>query len=174
MVDLVPSEEDRVHLHFRAQNDQLEITHSKKKRVLNGSKHPVTCLVFVDTLAYLISGHSNGELFIWSNHKIKKSLFLFKTAITGATLLPKPRELKVYQQDKLKPLNKYEQGKEQELLEIIPCSSRAGEELSFELQIERNNDDEEVLDRMMTTLRQPEKLLREEVGCLRQERKKLM
>jgi hypothetical protein len=68
LVDLVPSEEDRVHLHFRAQNDQLEITHSKKKRVLNGSKHPVTCLVFVDTLAYLISGHSNGELFIWSNH----------------------------------------------------------------------------------------------------------
>lgn len=61
IVELLPREEAQLELHFKSQaNDMLEITKAKKRRVLNGSKHPVTSLVYVDTLGYLVSGHANG------------------------------------------------------------------------------------------------------------------
>lgn len=72
-------------------------------------------------MAYLVAGHSNGEIYIWSNYEVKKSLFLFKTAITGLTLVSKPQPQKIFQQTKIKPLNKYEQAKEEELLEVLPA-----------------------------------------------------
>jgi hypothetical protein len=102
----------------------LEINRCKKKKVLNACKQPVTSLVFVDTLAYLVVGHSNGEVYIWNNYEIKKSLFLFKTAITGLTLISKPQPQKIFQQTKIKPLNKYELAKEEELLEVLPAKAR--------------------------------------------------
>lgn len=71
-----------------------------------------------------MAGHSNGEIFIWNNYEVKKSLFLFKTAITGLTLINKPQPQKIYQQNKIKPLNKYELAKEEELLDIIPAKVR--------------------------------------------------
>lgn len=88
-----------------------------------GSKHPITALAFVETLSYLIAGHSSGEVAVWSNHEIKKSLHLFKTGITHLKVVPKPKEQKIHQSSKLQPLNKYELSKEQELLDIVPSCS---------------------------------------------------
>jgi hypothetical protein len=61
----------------------------------------------------------SGELIVWNNYEIKKSLHLFKTSIIGIAVLPKPIEQKVVQAAKIRPLHKYEQGKEQEPLEIV-------------------------------------------------------
>jgi hypothetical protein len=90
----------------------LEINRAKKKKVLNGSKNPVSCLAFVETLGYLIAGHTNGEVFVWSNQEIKKSLHLFKTAINSIAVIPKPQERKIHQTSKIRPLHKYELSKE--------------------------------------------------------------
>ena len=62
-------------------------------------------------MAYLVAGHSNGELVIWHNYEIKKSLHLFKTSITGLTVLMKPKDVKIYQNQKIKTLHKYELSK---------------------------------------------------------------
>ena len=105
--DLVLPEEDKLELHFGIQTGELSISKPKKKKVLSASKHPVTSLIYLQTLAYLISGHSNGELVIWHNNEIKKSLHLFKTSITGLTKLLKPKEVKIYQNQKIKTLHKY-------------------------------------------------------------------
>jgi hypothetical protein len=71
-------------------------------------------------LAYLIAGHTSGEVVIWSNYQIKKSLHLFKTSVSHILVVPKPKEQKIHQVDKMHPLNKYELGKEQEPLDILP------------------------------------------------------
>jgi len=64
----------------------------KKKRTLTSiNKQPITVLAFVETLAYLISGQSSGELTIWSNYEIKKSIHLFKTSINCIKVVPKPK-----------------------------------------------------------------------------------
>jgi hypothetical protein len=69
-----------------------------------------------------VSGHSSGEVIVWSNFEIKKSLHLFKTAIAGMTPLWKPSDVKIRQTAKIRPFNKYELGKDQEPLEILPSS----------------------------------------------------
>jgi hypothetical protein len=71
-------------------------------------------------LAYLIAGHTSGEVVVWSNYEIKKSLHLFKTSVSHILVVPKPKEQKIHQVDKMHPLNKYELGKEQEPLDILP------------------------------------------------------
>lgn len=60
IVELIPNEEEKLELHFGTQAGGMEISRVKKRRVLSSSKHPVTCLAFVESLAYLVSGHSNG------------------------------------------------------------------------------------------------------------------
>jgi hypothetical protein len=56
------SEEERGEMGFRVKEGsrELEVYRPKKKRTLNGSKHPVSSLAFVESLAYLIAGHSSG------------------------------------------------------------------------------------------------------------------
>lgn len=109
------SEEERGEVGFRVKEGsrELEVYRPKKKRTLNGSKHPVSSLAFVESLGYLISGHSSGEVIVWNNYEIKKSLHLFKTSISHLLVVPKPKDQKIHQADKVRPLNKYELGKEQ-------------------------------------------------------------
>jgi hypothetical protein len=60
--------------------------------VLTGTtKHPVTVLAYVETLSYLISGHTSGEVVVWNNYEVKKSLHLFKSSITQIKVVPKPK-----------------------------------------------------------------------------------
>jgi hypothetical protein len=42
-------------------------------------------------------------------------------------VVPKPKEQKIHQVDKMRPLNKYELGKEQEPLDILPDYSGEGQ-----------------------------------------------
>ena len=88
--------------------------------MLSGSKHPVTSLAYIDSLAYVVAGHASGEVVIWHNYEIKKSLHLFKTAISSMLVISKPIDTKIHQVRKVKPLHKYELTKEQEVLELIP------------------------------------------------------
>ena len=99
----------------------MEISHAKKRRILSGSKHPVTCLAYVDSLAYVVAGHASGEVVIWHNYEIKKSLHLFKNAIGSMLVIGKPKDTKIHQTRKIKPLHKYEQTKDQEVLELMPA-----------------------------------------------------
>jgi hypothetical protein len=122
VVELLP-EEGRSELAFRLKEGtkELDISRPKRKRALAGSsKHPVSALAFVESLGYLIAGHSSGEVVVWSNYEIKKSLHLFKSSVAHLLVVPKPRELKIHQATKLQPLNKYELAKEQEPLDILP------------------------------------------------------
>lgn len=70
VVELMPAEEERGELAFKVKegSKELEIYRPKRKRTLAGSKHPITCLAFVESLAYLIAGHSSGEVVVWSNY----------------------------------------------------------------------------------------------------------
>ena len=122
-------------------------------------------------MAYLVSGHVSGEVTIWSNFEVKKSLHLFKSAIASLSVLAKPHEHKITQSAKIRPLHKYEQSKEQELLEVIVDSVEGKGEGWGE---SGRHEEEEILERMLTSLKQPEKLLREEIEMLRGERGKLI
>jgi hypothetical protein len=63
------------------------------------------------TLPYLISGNTEGDIFIWQNHSLKKSIKLFKTSIKFIHAIPKPLDEKIAQNLKIRPLAKYEQNK---------------------------------------------------------------
>ena len=64
---------------------------SKKLTLINPNKHPITCMVHLKTLPYLICGNSEGDITIWQNHQIKKSIKLFKTSIKFIKIIPKPK-----------------------------------------------------------------------------------
>lgn len=100
-----------------------------------------------------MSGHESGELVIWHNYEIKKSLHLFKTCITGLSILLKPKEMKIYQGEKIKSLHKYEQSKEEEPLVVVPRKHE--DESIMRGEEEEADEDEVILQRMLSSLRQP-------------------
>lgn len=60
------------------------------------------------------------------------------------------------------------------MLEILPRTTNKTEISPFQVDISRKNEEEEIMKRMLAALKQPEKLLREEVQSLRQEKKQLL
>jgi hypothetical protein len=66
---------------------------TNKKIVLKSSnKHPITCLIHLKSLPYLISGNTEGDIFIWQSHSLKKTVKLFKTSIKFIYSIPRPIE----------------------------------------------------------------------------------
>lgn len=81
---------------------------------------------------------------------------MFKTSINGLTVFPKPKNEKVAQSLKIKPLNKYELGKDQEWLDIIP--NKISEDNPFQTnfqEVAEYVEEEIILDRMLQVLKGP-------------------
>ena len=90
----------------------MNVNKLNKKTVLKSeNKHPITCLVYMKTLQYLISGNTEGDICIWQSHQLKRSVKLFKTSIKFIYAIPKPIDEKIPQNLKIRPLAKYEQNK---------------------------------------------------------------
>jgi hypothetical protein len=107
-------------MNYNPNSEEVKISRGKKRVLMsNPNKHPITQLAYVNTLSYLVSGSSEGELTIWSNNEIKKSIHLYKSSINQIKVVARPRDEKIPQQLKIKPLNKYELTKEGELLDIL-------------------------------------------------------
>jgi hypothetical protein len=95
-------------MNYNQSNEEIKISRGKKRMMMsNPNKHPITYLAYVNTLSYLISGSSEGEISIWSGNEIKKSLHLYKSSINQIRVIPRPKDEKIPQQLKIKPLNKY-------------------------------------------------------------------
>lgn len=91
----------------------MNVSKLNKKTILKSeNKHPITCLVHMKTLPYLISGNTEGDVSIWQSHTLKRSIKLFKTSIKFIYTIPKPIEEKIPLNIKIRPLAKYEQNKE--------------------------------------------------------------
>jgi hypothetical protein len=86
----------------------LEVKKVSKKSILKGdSNHPISCLIHMKTIPYLISGNTEGDVSIWHNHTLKRSIKLFKTSIKFIYSIPKPSEDKIPQNIKIRPLAKF-------------------------------------------------------------------
>ena len=116
VIDLAIGEENTEALAFslREGTHELEINKPKKKRTLVGkSRSPVNVLAYVSTLAYLVAGHESGEVVVWSNYEVKKSLQLFKSGILEIRVIARPQEMSIAETNKIKSLHKHERSKEE-------------------------------------------------------------
>jgi hypothetical protein len=100
---------------------------------------------------------------------------LFKTPISCIRVISKPKEGKIREVSKIKPLNKYELGRENHVLDIVPHALEQAEE--EELQYEFGEGacaDQEILMRMLETIKQSSGSLEEEVAQLQREKQQLI
>jgi hypothetical protein len=93
---------------YSESSQSLEVNKVSKKLVLKGgSNHPISCLIHMKTIPYLISGNIEGDVSIWQNHTLKRAIKLFKTSIKFIYSIPKPSEDKIAQNLKIRPLAKF-------------------------------------------------------------------
>jgi hypothetical protein len=59
------------------------------------------------TLPFLISGNTEGDVSIWQNHALKRTIKLFKTSIKFIYSIPKPSDNKIVQSLKIRPFAKF-------------------------------------------------------------------
>jgi len=92
--------------------DGIEIVKTAKERTLVGHKHAVSCLTWMNSLKYLVSGSKQGELIVWQNGQIKKQITL-KLELCQLLTIPRPSNhrpnSKKVQIPRMKALHKYEQ-----------------------------------------------------------------
>lgn len=75
-------------------------------------RDPVTAMVWVDSLGYLVVGTSKGEVKIFHGKSLKNSVQLAKSSIALLHIIPRPsHKSKIPQSAKLKSLHKQELSK---------------------------------------------------------------
>lgn len=93
VVGEVAAEKGEYELGYEYDHDGegMHVNKLNKKTVLKSeNKHPITCLIHMKTLPYLISGNTEGDVSIWQSHSLKRSIKLFKTSIKFIFTIPKP------------------------------------------------------------------------------------
>lgn len=104
--------------------DGIGISKVAKERQMVGHKHSVSCMSWMNSLKYLVSGSKEGELIIWQNSQIKKRITL-KGKLSQLLTIPRPSNHRTGGKrdhlSRIKALHKYEQknNAESETLEWI-------------------------------------------------------
>lgn len=97
----------------------VSIDKISKERVLEGHKSPVSCVSWLNSLKYLVSGSQNGEIIVWQSNQIKKQITL-KANLLQFMAIPRPSNHRVQKSKqtlpRIKQLLKYELGKQNEPL----------------------------------------------------------